>query len=70
MIGIFFPEVWGLGYGFLQYLIDGNLNLIGINFFTLPIIVVLLLVAVFKIVATALTVGPGGQRGRSSLPPM
>jgi Voltage gated chloride channel len=68
VLGIFFPEVLGLGYGFLQYLIDGNLNLISINFFMLPIIVVLLLVVVFKIVATALTVGSGGQRGRSSLP--
>jgi chloride channel protein, CIC family len=69
VIGIFFPEVWGLGYGFLQYLIDGNLNLIGINFFTLPIIVVLLLVAVFKIVATALTVGSGGGAAREVFAP-
>ena len=41
---------------------DGNLNLIRINFFTLPIIVILLLMWVFKIVATALTVGSGAAR--------
>ncbi len=63
MIGIFFPEVLGLGYGFLQYLIDGNLSLISTNFFTLPILAVLVLVVVFKIVATALTVGSGGSAG-------
>jgi chloride channel protein, CIC family len=62
-IGIFFPEVLGLGYGFLQHLIDGNLNLITTNFFSLPIIAVLVLVIVFKIVATALTVGSGGSAG-------
>lgn len=63
VIGIFFPEVLGLGYGFLQYLIDGNLNLIGTNFFTMPILVVLLLVIFFKIIATSLTVGSGGSAG-------
>ena len=62
-IGIFFPEVLGLGYGFLQYLIDGNLSLISTNYFALPILAVLLLVVVFKIFATALTVGSGGSAG-------
>ncbi len=63
VIGIFFPEVLGLGYGFLQYLINGQINLIGINFVTAPILVVLLLVVFFKIVATSLTVGSGGSAG-------
>ncbi len=63
VIAIFFPEVLGLGYGFLQYLIDGNLNLVGTNFFTLPIILVLVLVVILKIGATALTVGSGGSAG-------
>jgi chloride channel protein, CIC family len=62
-VGVFFPEVSGLGYGYLQYLINGNLNLIGANFFTLPILVVLVLLVVFKILATALTVGSGGSAG-------
>jgi chloride channel protein, CIC family len=63
VIGVFFPEVLGLSYGFLQYLIDGNLKLVGTNFFTLPILAVLLLVVALKIVATALTVGSGGSAG-------
>jgi CIC family chloride channel protein len=63
VIGIFFPEVLGLGYGFLQYLIDGNLSLISTNYFALPILAVLLLVVAFKIIATALTVGSGGSAG-------
>jgi chloride channel protein, CIC family len=63
VIAIFFPEVLGLGYGFLQYLIDGNLNLVSTNLFTLPILLVLVLVVVLKIGATALTVGSGGSAG-------
>lgn len=63
VIGIFFPEVLGLGYGFIQYLIDGNLSLFRTNFFALPILAVLLLVVFFKIVATSLTVGSGGSAG-------
>lgn len=63
MIGVFFPEVLGLGYGYLQYLIDGRMNLIATNFFTAPILVVLVLVALLKIVATSLTIGSGGSAG-------
>lgn len=60
---MFFPEALGLGYGFLQYLINGQTNLIGINFVSAPILVVLLLVVHFKIVATSFTVGSGGSAG-------
>jgi CIC family chloride channel protein len=63
VIGIFFPEVLGLGYGFIQYLINGNLSLFRTNFSALPILAVLLLVVFFKIVATSLTVGSGGSAG-------
>ncbi|MDE1854130.1 MAG: chloride channel protein [Thaumarchaeota archaeon] len=63
VIGVFFPEVLGLGYGFLQYLIDGRLSLIGTHFVAAPILVVLILVVVFKILATSLTVGSGGSAG-------
>ena len=63
VIGIFFPEVLGLGYGFIQYLIDGNLGLFSTNYFALPILAVLLLVVFFKILATSLTVGSGGSAG-------
>lgn len=63
VIGIFFPQVLGLGYGFLQTLIDGNLAIVTTNFFTLPLLAVLVLVVLFKIVATAFTVGSGGSAG-------
>jgi chloride channel protein, CIC family len=63
IIAVFFPEVMGLGYGFLQYLINGNMNQVIVNYFSAPIAVVLLLIAGFKILATALTVGSGGSAG-------
>jgi len=63
VIGVFFPEVLGLGYGFLQYLINGNLSLVGTHYFAAPVLVVLLLIVLFKIVATSLTVGSGGSAG-------
>jgi CIC family chloride channel protein len=63
VIGIFFPQVLGLGYGFLQYLVNGNLSAIAPNFFTLPLILTLLLVVFLKVVATSFTVGSGGSAG-------
>lgn len=63
LIGILFPEVLGLGYGFLQFLIDGNLSAISINYFTGPLILILFSVALVKILATSLTVGSGGSGG-------
>jgi CIC family chloride channel protein len=63
VIGIFFPEVLGLGYGFIQYLINGQTALIGVNFMAAPILLVLVLVVIFKILATSLTVGSGGSAG-------
>lgn len=63
IIGIFFPQVLGLGYGFLQYLIDGNLNMISTNFFSIPLIPLLLLLIILKIFATSATVSSGGSAG-------
>jgi len=63
VIAIFFPQVIGLGYGFLQYLIDGKLYLITTNFFTIPLIATLILLIPLKIVATSFTVGSGGSAG-------
>ena len=63
IIGILFPEVIGLGYGFLQFAINGNFNSITTNYVTLPIIVVLVLVVFLKIFATSFTVGSGGSGG-------
>ena len=63
IIGIFFPEVLGLGYGYLQFAIDGNFGAIQVNYLTLPIFGVLLLIIFLKIFATAFTVGSGGSGG-------
>ncbi|HVC27014.1 MAG TPA: chloride channel protein [Nitrososphaerales archaeon] len=63
VIGIFFPQILGLGYGFLQYLIDGNLSTISPNFFALPVFLTLLLIVFLKVVATSFTVGSGGSAG-------
>jgi CIC family chloride channel protein len=63
VIGIFFPQVLGLGYGFLQTLIDGNLSQVTTNYIALPLLAILVLVVFFKIIATAFTVGSGGSAG-------
>ena len=63
VIGVFFPQVLGLGYGFLQILMSGNLSQIATNYVTLPLFAVLVTVIFLKIVATAFTVGSGGSAG-------
>jgi CIC family chloride channel protein len=63
LIGIFFPQILGMGYGFLQYLVDGNLSSVSTNFFVLPLLLTLVLVVVLKIVAPSFTVGSGGSAG-------
>ena len=63
IIGIFFPQVIGLGYGFLQILINGNLSQITTNYIALPLFAVLVAVVLLKIAATAFTVGSGGSAG-------
>jgi len=63
VIGIFFPQVLGSGYGFLQYLIDGNLSAIAPNYFALPVVLTLFLIVFLKVVATSFTVGSGGSAG-------
>jgi CIC family chloride channel protein len=55
IIGMFLPQVLGMGYGWLQILMSGN-------FVLLPIILIPLII-VAKIVATSLTVGSGGSGG-------
>ena len=63
VIAIFFPQVVGLGYGFLQIMIDGNLSQISANYLALPLLAVLIAVILLKITATAFTVGSGGSAG-------
>lgn len=55
IIGIFFPQILGMGYGWLQMLM--NENLIFIPVLMLPILVGL------KILATSLSIGSGGSGG-------
>ena len=55
LIGVFFPQILGVGYGWLQLLISGNFTVIPI--LLLPVIIVL------KIIATSLTIGSGGSGG-------
>lgn len=55
IIGMFFPQILGMGYGWLQIAIDGDYT-------TLP--VTLMLVIIFaKILATGLSIGSGGSGG-------
>ena len=63
VIGIFFPEVIGLGYGFLQFAINGNFALVSVNYIVLPTILTLFALIFLKIVATSFTVGSGGSGG-------
>ena len=44
VIGVFFPQVLGLGYGFLQTLMNGNLSQVSTNYVTLPVFGVLVAV--------------------------
>jgi CIC family chloride channel protein len=66
IVAVFFPQVTGLGYGFVQLLINNNDNFANItmNYFALSSITVVLLLIVFlKIFATSITVGSGGSGG-------
>ena len=55
IIGMFLPQVLGMGYGWLQIAMTGN-------FVLLPIILIPVIIVV-KIIATSLTVGSGGSGG-------
>ena len=63
VIGIFFPEILGLGYGFLQFSINGSFSSLPVNYLAIPVVLVLLLLVFLKIFATSLTVGSGGSGG-------
>ena len=63
MAGIFFPQVIGLGYGFIQLSINGDLSSITSNFITLPLALTLIFIILLKIFATSFTVGSGGSGG-------
>ena len=63
VIGIFFPEVLGLGYGFLQFAINGQFTSLIVNYITLPVALIILTLVFLKIIATSFTVGSGGSGG-------
>lgn len=54
-IGMFLPQVLGMGYAWLQIAMNGN-------FVLLPIILIPIII-VAKIVGTSLTIGSGGSGG-------
>ncbi len=65
LIALFFPEVIGLGYGWTQQLLDGNISLFemgwGNNYYAL--FTILLILFALKVVATSLTIGSEGSGG-------
>jgi chloride channel protein, CIC family len=63
VIGIFFPEILGLGYGFLQFSMNGNFSSLPVNYLVMPVALTLLLLVFLKIFATSMTVGSGGSGG-------
>jgi chloride channel protein, CIC family len=62
-IGIIFPEVLGLGYGFLQFAINGNFTSLVVNYVSIPIALTIFFLIFLKIFATSVTVGSGGSGG-------
>ncbi len=63
IIAIFFPEVTGMGYGYLQYLINGNIGNIKSEYIILPLLALFIAIIIAKIVATSFTIGSGGSGG-------
>ncbi len=61
IIAIFFPQILGLGYGWVQQILDGNLTLFGQN--QVNVFLLLFLLFVLKLVATALSIGSEGSGG-------
>lgn len=61
LIALMFPEVMGVGYGWVQVLVSGKLNIIPT--FGIPLIIILLLLPFAKIIATSFSIGSGGSGG-------
>ena len=55
VMGLFVPEVLSMGYGWLQFAIEGNTTELAVR--------TMLILVVLKLVATSLTVGSGGAGG-------
>lgn len=61
IIAIFFPEILGLGYGWVQQILDGNLTLFASSYFDMVIMFFVLFL--LKVVATAFSIGSEGSGG-------
>lgn len=61
LIALIFPEIMGVGYGWIQLLIVGKFSIF--HTYGLPVIVIFLLMPFAKILATAFTIGSGGSGG-------
>ena len=59
--GIEFPQVLGLGYGWVQLLLSGKLSVF--SELALPPLVVIAILILLKIVCTSLSIGSGGSGG-------
>ncbi len=55
IIGIFLPQILGMGYGWVQFAINGNAAILPLG--------LIIAVAIGKIVATSLSIGSGGSGG-------
>jgi len=55
IIGMFLPQILGMGYGWVQFAINGNFAVLSIG--------IMLAIIVGKILATGLTIGSGGSGG-------
>jgi CIC family chloride channel protein len=62
-VAMFFPQTVGMSYGYLQYLMNGNLDSMEPVYFVVPILVALILLVFAKIVATSFTISSGGSAG-------
>ncbi|MGC8561869.1 MAG: chloride channel protein [Thermoplasmata archaeon] len=63
IIAMFFPQTIGMSYGYLQYLMDGNLKSAEPVYFVVPILLALIIVVFAKIIATSFTISSGGSAG-------
>ncbi len=61
LIALLFPEVMGVGYGWIQIFISNDLKIIPT--FGLPLVLILILLPIMKIFATSFSIGSGGSGG-------
>jgi CIC family chloride channel protein len=61
LLALLFPEIMGTGYGWIQMLMEGKLELM--PSFGIPLFVILLALPIVKIIATSLTIASGGSGG-------